>query len=65
MRHVSTLQAVLVKQSRLRAFIGIPMTGVLVWLHYYADRALLWAEWAIVCYFVYIAATSVLSLIHI
>jgi two-component system sensor histidine kinase RpfC len=61
MRHVSTLQAVLVKQSRLRAFIGIPMTGVLVWLHYYADRALLWAEWAIVCYFVYIAATSVAS----
>ena len=61
MLHVSTLQAVLVKQSRLRAFIGIPMTGVLVWLHYYADRALLWAEWAIVCYFVYIAATSVAS----
>jgi two-component system sensor histidine kinase RpfC len=61
MLHVSTLQAVLAKQSRLRAFIGIPMTGVLVWLHYYADRALLWAEWAIVCYFVYIAATSVAS----
>lgn len=61
MQTASTLQVVLAKQAKLRAFIGIPMTGVLVWLHYYADRAILWAEWAIVCYFVYIVATLVAS----
>jgi len=61
MQTASSLQVVLAKQAKLRAFIGIPMTGVLVWLHYYADRAILWAEWAIACYFVYIAATSVAS----
>ena len=37
------------------------MTAVLVWLHYAADKVLLWAEWAIVCYFVYIAATLIAS----
>jgi two-component system sensor histidine kinase RpfC len=60
--HVApALHTALAAQAKLRMIIGIPMTGVLVWLHYYADRALLWAEWAIVCYFVYIAATSVAS----
>ena len=61
MQAASTLQVVLAKQARLRAFIGIPMTGVLVWLHYYADKDFLWAQWAIACYFVYIAATWVAS----
>ena len=61
MQAASTLQVVLEKQARLRAFIGIPMTGVLVWLHYAADKVLLWAEWAIACYFVYIATTWVAS----
>lgn len=58
---VSTLQGVLAKQAKLRAFIGIPMMGVLIWLHYYADKSILWAEWAIACYVVYIATTWVAS----
>ncbi len=61
MQTASTLQVVLAKQARLRAFIGIPMTWVLVWLHYAAHKVFLWAEWAIACYFVYIAATWIAS----
>jgi len=57
MQVASTLQVVLAKQARLRAYIGIPMTWVLVWLHYAASKDFLWAEWAIVCYFIYIAVT--------
>lgn len=61
MQAASTLQVVLAKQAKLRAFIGIPMTGVLVWLYYAANKDLLWAEWAIACYFLYIAATRIAS----
>ena len=61
MQPASTLQVVLAKQARLRAFMGIPMTMVWAWLHYAADKALLWAEWAIVCYCVYAAATWIAS----
>lgn len=61
MQTATSLQVVLAKQAKLRAFIGIPMTWVLVWLHYAADKAFLWAEWAIACYFIYIAATWVAS----
>jgi two-component system sensor histidine kinase RpfC len=57
MQTASTLQVVLAKQARLRAFIGIPMTWVLVWLHYAASKTFLWAEWAIASYFIYIAVT--------
>ncbi len=58
MQAVSTLQVVLAKQARLRAFIGIPMTWVLVWLHFSAGSAAFkWAELIIVFYFFYIAAT--------
>jgi two-component system sensor histidine kinase RpfC len=61
MQTPSTLQVVLAKQARLRAFIGIPMALVLVWLHYAMDKAFNWAEWAVACYFFYIAATLIAS----
>jgi two-component system sensor histidine kinase RpfC len=57
MQAASTLQLVLAKQAKLRAFMGIPMTMVWAWLHYAADKFLPWAEWAIACYCVYAAAT--------
>lgn len=37
------------------------MTWVLVWLHNAADKTFLWAEWAVACYFIYIAATWIAS----
>lgn len=59
MQTVSSLQVVLAKQARLRAFIGMPMSLVLVWLHHAADKVFMWAEWAVAGYFIYIAATWV------
>jgi two-component system sensor histidine kinase RpfC len=61
MQTASTLRDVLAKQARLRIFIGIPMTGGLVWLHYTADKTFPWVAWALACYFVYVAATLVAS----
>jgi len=53
----ATLQTALAAQARLRAAIGIPMCMVWVWLHYATDKPLLWADWAIASYCVYVVGS--------
>ncbi len=60
MKTASTLQVVLAKQARLRAFIGMPMAVVVVWLHY-VDKSFLWAELAFAGYCIYVVCTWVAS----
>lgn len=60
MQTASTLQVVLAKQARLRAFIGMPMAVVVVWLHY-VDKSFLWAELAFAGYCIYVVCTWVAS----